>query len=143
MSSPSGPEPHEFHASVRVANVAKSTRFYACLLGAKPKEWTHRYATFVRPEPQTNLVLVVSDGKELHPHLGTAVADKAAVVRAYEPAKSANLTVIKPPRTTWRGTPHHELGLEDPDGNLVEIYARLTPDDLAPKPEDLEPAALV
>jgi arsenate reductase len=53
----------EFHASVRVKDLATSTRFYAWLLGAEPKEWTHRYATFVRPELHTNFVLVVSDGK--------------------------------------------------------------------------------
>jgi catechol-2,3-dioxygenase len=34
------------------------------------------------------------------------------------------------------------LWLEDPDGNLVEIYARLTSDELAEKPENLEPTAL-
>ena len=49
------------------------------------------------------------------------------------------MTVQKPPRTTWRGTPLHELWLEDPDGNLVEIYARLTDEELAGKPADLEP----
>lgn len=146
LDLPEGPQPEEFHASVRVKDLAKSTRFYAWLLGAEPKEWTHRYATFVRPELRTNFVLLVSDGKELHRdtlyHLGIAVADKAAVVRAYELAKAAGLTLSKPPRTTWRGTPLHELWLEDPDGNLVEIYARLTPDELALKPENLEPTAL-
>lgn len=146
MDLPAGPDPQEFHASVRVKDLARSTGFYAWLLGAKPKEWTHRYATFVRPTLNTNFVLVVSDGKELHHdtlyHLGIAVADRAAVVRAFELARSAGLTVSKPPRTTWRGTPLHELWLEDPDGNLVEVYARLTPDELASKPEDLEPTAL-
>ncbi len=146
LDLPEGPQAQEFHASVRVKDLAKSTRFYAWLLGAKPKEWTHRYSTFVRPELHTNFVLLVSDGKELHRdtlyHLGIAVADKAAVVRSYELAKAAELTVSKPPRTTWRGTPLHELWLEDPDGNLVEIYARLTPDELAEKPESLEPTAL-
>jgi protein-tyrosine-phosphatase/catechol 2,3-dioxygenase-like lactoylglutathione lyase family enzyme len=146
LDLPEGPEAQEFHASVRVKDLAKSTRFYAWLLGAEPKEWTHRYSTFVRPELHTNFVLLVSDGKELHRdtlyHLGIAVADKAAVVRSYALAKSAGLTVSKPPRTTWRGTPLHELWLEDPDGNLVEIYARLTPDELAEKPENLEPTAL-
>jgi protein-tyrosine-phosphatase/catechol 2,3-dioxygenase-like lactoylglutathione lyase family enzyme len=143
---PEGPEAQEFHASVRVRDLAKSTRFYAWLLGAEPKEWTHRYATFVRPELHTNFVLLVSDGKELHRdtlyHLGIAVADKAAVVRSYELAKRAGFAVSKPPRTTWRGTPLHELWLEDPDGNLVEIYARVTPDELAEKPENLEPTPL-
>jgi arsenate reductase len=146
LDVPDGPRPHEFHASVRVKNLAQSTRFYAWLLGARPKEWTHRYATFIRPELHTNFVLVVSDGKELHRdtlyHLGIAVADKAAVIQAFVQAKAAGLTVTKPPRTTWRGTPLHELWLEDPDGNLVEIYARLEDVELAGKPEDLEPVAL-
>jgi protein-tyrosine-phosphatase/catechol 2,3-dioxygenase-like lactoylglutathione lyase family enzyme len=146
LDVPQGPEPREFHASVRVRNLARSTRFYAWLLGAEPKEWTHRYATFVRPELRTNFVLVVSDGKELHHdtlyHLGVEVADKAAVVRAYELAMAAGETVSKPPRTTWRGTPLHELWLEDPDGNLVEVYARLTADELEAKPPDLEPTEL-
>jgi protein-tyrosine-phosphatase/catechol 2,3-dioxygenase-like lactoylglutathione lyase family enzyme len=146
LELPEGPQAREFHASVRVKDLAKSTRFYAWLLGAEPKEWTHRYSTFVRPELHTNFVLVVADGKELHRdtlyHLGIAVADKAAVVRAFELARAAGLTVSKPPRTTWRGTPLHELWLEDPDGNLAEIYARLTPEELADKPENLEPTAL-
>lgn len=143
---PEGPLAEEFHASVRVRDLAKSARFYAWLLGA-PKEWTHRYATFVRPELHTNFVVVVSDGKELHKdtlyHLGIGVADKAAVVRAYHLACAANATVTKPPRTTWRGTPLHELWLEDPDGNLIEIYARLTEEELRERPADLEPIFLV
>jgi protein-tyrosine-phosphatase/catechol 2,3-dioxygenase-like lactoylglutathione lyase family enzyme len=146
LDLPEGPRPEEFHASVRVKDLARSTRFYAWLLGAEPKEWTHRYATFVQPELRTNLVLLVSDSKELHHdtlyHLGVAVADAAAVVRAHELAKAAGFAVRKPPRTTWRGTPRHELWLEDPDGNLVEIYARLRPEELAAAPDDLEPTAL-
>jgi len=146
LDLPEGPAPEEFHASVRVRELARSARFYSWLLGVEPKEWTHRYATFVHPGLHTNFVVVVSDGKELHHdtlyHLGIAVADKAAVVRAYELAKAAGVTVTKPPRTTWRGTPLHELWLEDPDGNLVEVYARLTAEELAEKPADLEPVFL-
>lgn len=63
-------------------------------------------------------------------------------MRAYELARAAGFVVNKPPRTTWRGTPLHELWLEDPDGNLVEIYARLTAAELAEKPANLEPVAL-
>lgn len=146
LDLPEGPSPVEFHVSVRVTNLARSTRFYAWLLGAQPKEWTHRYATFVRPGLNTNFVLVVSDGMELHRdtlyHLGIAVADKAAVIGAYQLASAAGLSVQKPPRTTWRGTPLHELWLADPDGNLVEVYARLTDEELAGKPADLEAIAL-
>ena len=91
-------------------------------------------------------MVVVSDGKELHHdtlyHLGIGVSDKRAVIAAYALATGAGVTVVTPPRTTGRGTPLHELWLEDPDGNLVEIYARLTDAELAAKPEDLEPTAL-
>ena len=102
--------------------------------------------TFVRPDLHTNFVLVVADGNELHHdtlyHLGIAVADRAAVIRAFDLARAANLTVTKPPRTTWRGTPLHEMWLHDPSGNLVEIYARLTDEELAARPANLEPTPL-
>lgn len=146
LDLPAGPAPEEFHASVRVRDLPRSARFYAWLLGSAPKEWTHRYATFVHPALRTNFVLVVSDGKALHHdtlyHLGVAVADRAAVIRAESQARAAGVTVTKPARTTWRGTPLHELWLEDPDGNLVEVYARLTADELAAMPADLEPVFL-
>jgi catechol 2,3-dioxygenase-like lactoylglutathione lyase family enzyme len=144
---PAGPAPLEFHASVRVTDLARSVRFYAWLLGLPPKEWTHRYATFLLPEQRVNFVLVVSDGKELHHdtlyHVGIAVADRAAVIEASHRATAASFSVQKPPRTTWRGTPLHELWLADPDGTLVEIYARLTDEDLSSRPSDLEPTFLV
>lgn len=133
--------------SIRVRDLPRSARFYAWLLGAPPKEWTHRYATFLRPELHTNFVVVVSDAKELHDdtlyHLGIGVKDRAAVIDAYERAVAARIDVAKPPRTTWRGTALHELWLTDPDGNLVEIYARLTDEQLEERPADLEPTLLV
>ncbi|MGE4096154.1 MAG: VOC family protein [Candidatus Binatia bacterium] len=144
---PPGLAAGEFHCSVRVQDLARSARFYAWLLGLLPKEWTHRYVTFLLPEQRTNFVLVVADGRELHHdtlyHLGVGVLDKQAVIDAYARAMAAGWAVEKPPRTTWRGTPLHELWLTDPDGNLVEIYARLTPEELASKPADEEPLALV
>lgn len=146
LDVPAGPAPIEFHASVRTRDLAASARFYAWLFGAGPKEWTHRYATFVRADLGTNFVVVVADGHELHHdtlyHLGIAVADKAAVIAAEALARAAGVPVHKPARTTWRGTPLHELWLLDPDGNLIEVYARLTEHELAGKPADLEPVAL-
>ncbi len=50
LDLPRGPAPHELHASVRVNDLPRSTRFYAWLFGAEPGEWTHRYSIFVRPE---------------------------------------------------------------------------------------------
>lgn len=141
-----GPLGGEFHASIRVTDLAKSTAFYSWLLGGWPKEWTHRYATFVRPELNLNFVLLVADGKELHHdtlyHMGVGVPARAAVIEAYHRAVAAGVAIEKPPRTTWKGTPLHELWLTDPDGTLVEIYARLTPQELAEMPADQQPVFL-
>jgi arsenate reductase len=146
LDLPPSPEHEEFHASVRVEDLARSVRFYAWLLGTEPKEWTHRYATFIVPETGVNFVILVSDGKTLHKdtlyHLGIALKDRASVIEAHALAKRANATVVKPPRTTWKGTPLHELWLEDPDGNAIEIYARLTEKELREMPADLEPIFL-
>ncbi|MEQ8357077.1 MAG: VOC family protein [Kiloniellaceae bacterium] len=147
LDVPQGPPSKEFHGSVRVADLPASVRFYAWLLGAWPKEWTHRYATFIRPDLNLNFVLVVADGKELHHdtlyHLGIGMADRNAVVDAYHSAVAFGAAVEMPPRTTWKGTPLHELWLKDPDDNFIEIYARLTDQELAAKPDDEMPEYLV
>jgi len=143
---PTGPDPREFHASIRVPDLPAGARFYTWLLGVSPKEWTHRYVTFVSEALRTNFVLLVDDGKELHQdtlyHLGVDVGTRAAVIEAHRRAEAAGWTIHKPARTTWRGTPLHELWLKDPGGNLVEIYARLTDAELAEMPADKEPVFL-
>lgn len=147
LDLPEAPQAEEFHGSVRVNNLPASTRFYAWLLDTWPKEWTHRYATFIRPDLNLNFVLLVSDGKTLHHdtlyHLGIGVADRKAVIDAYHKALAVGVHIEKPPRTTWKGTPLHELWLKDPDGNLIEIYARLTDAELVEKPADELPVFLV
>ena len=45
--------------------------------------------------------------------------------------------------TLWQGTPLHAPWLKDPDGMLIEIYARLTEHELAEKPADELPSFLV
>lgn len=136
----------ELHGSIRVSNLAESTHFYSWLFGVEPKEWTHRYVTFVKENPKFNFVLLVSDGKELNHdtlyHLGMGVKDKQKVIEFYHSAKENGLHIEKPPRTTWRGTPLHELWLKDPDGTLIEIYARLSTEELAEAPDDKEPVFL-
>jgi protein-tyrosine-phosphatase/catechol 2,3-dioxygenase-like lactoylglutathione lyase family enzyme len=147
LDVPAGPAAREFHSSIRVGSLPDSVRFYAWLLDVWPKEWTHRYATFIRPDLKLNFVLLVSDGKELHHdtlyHLGIEVADRAAVIEAFHRAREFGANIEKPPRTTWKGTPLHELWLKDPDGNLIEIYARLTDSELTSKPADEAPVFLV
>ena len=64
------------------------------------------------------------------------------MVEAHRRAEAAGWPIHKPARSTWRGTPLHELWLKDPGGNLVEIYARLTDAELAGTPADKEPVLL-
>lgn len=144
---PVGPPAQEFHGSIRVNSLPASVRFYAWLLSTWPKEWTHRYAAFARPDLMLNFVLLVSDDKELHHdtlyHLGIGMADRAAVIEAYHQAIAFGAHVEKPPPKTWKGTPLHELWLKDPDGTLIEIYARLTDAEMAARPADEMPEYLV
>ena len=142
-----GHEPVEFHASLRVTDLAAAARFYSWLLDETPKEWTHRYVTFVSERLRTNFVVTVDDGMALHHdtlyHLGIDLGTRDAVIDAHRRAEAAGWPIHKPARTTWRGTPLHELWLRDPDGTLIEVYARLTDAELAEMPADKEPVFLV
>jgi arsenate reductase (thioredoxin) len=144
---PEGPDPQEFHASIRVPDLPAAARFCAWLLGVTPKDWTHRYVTFVSEALRTNFVVLTDDGLPLHHdtlyHLGVDVGSKAAVIAAHHRAVAAGWPIHKPARTTWRGTPLHELWLKDPGGNLIEIYARLSDSEFGDMPDDREPFLLV
>ena len=138
----------EFHISLRVADLAESTAFYTRLFGIQPKDREARYSTFIVPWLKLNFVLLVNDsGEKLDTyslyHLGLRVPDKDAVIAAYHTALAAGTEVVKPPRSTWHGFPLHELWLRDPTGYLLEIYAEMTPEELAEMPADKEPTFLV
>jgi len=145
--TPDGLDPKEFHASIRVPDLAEAARFYAWLLGISPKEWTHRYVIFVHEQLKVNFVVLVDDGLTLHHdtlyHLGVDVGSRQAVIEAHHRAADTGWPIDKPARTTWRGTPLHELWLKDPGGNSIEIDARLTESELAEMPSDKAPTFLV
>jgi catechol 2,3-dioxygenase-like lactoylglutathione lyase family enzyme len=140
--------PEEFHLSIRVSDLAESTAFYTAFLGVEAKDKKLRFSTFIVPALRLNLVLLVNDsGKPLDTyslyHIGLGVRDKAAVVESFFRAKALGVPIVKPPRTTWRGTPLHELWLRDPTGYGIEVYARLTPEELGSMPADQERTYLV
>ncbi|WP_253253704.1 VOC family protein [Acidithiobacillus marinus] len=142
------PATQEFHLSFRVADLAISTRFYTQFLDVAPKQSTARFSTFIVPHLCLNLVILVNDRDEpldtysLY-HVGLGVKDRAAVIESYHRALAAGAEIVKAPRTTWRGTPLHELWLRDPTGYNLEIYARLNDAELAEMPADQEPIFLV
>jgi hypothetical protein len=48
----------------------------------------------------------------------------------------------RPPQPASKGTPVPELWLRDLDGELIEIFARLTDDEMTSKPVDESPVVL-
>ena len=100
------------------------------------------------PHLHLNLVLLVNDSAQpldaysLY-HLGLSVADKAAVVAAYHASLALGAPIVKPPRTTWSCTPRRELWLRDPSDYRIEVYDRLTSEELQQMPPDQEPVFVV
>lgn len=142
----SGAEPAEFHLSIRTPDLAATARFYSWLFAMEPSYWTDRFVVFDDERLRQRLVFLVDDGMDLHQdtmyHLGIGVATKAEVLACQDRAQDGDFPIEKPARTTWRNMPLHELWLKDPGGNLVEIYAMLTADELAEMPADMEPVVL-
>ena len=76
-------------------------------------------------------------------HLGIDVGDKLSVIGLFYRSHNIGVPIVKPPRTSCKESPLHELWIEDPDGNAIEICARLTDGELAGTPQDQEPVLLV
>ena len=128
-------EPEEMHLTLRVRDLEESTRFYSWLLGTAPKTRSSNHTVIVNESSRTNFVLIAvgatqQGGANIH-HLGIGCASKAKLLEAYRSALDHEFEVEAAPETTWSGTPLHQLWLRDPDGTRVEVYARLTEDELA------------
>lgn len=144
LSVPVAPAAEELHLTLRVADLEASVRFYSWLLGRWPAQWSDRHAVYLCPNLHLNFVLVVAEtgrAGTVH-HLGIGLADRAAVLAAYRAALALDARVEKPPLTTWKGTPLHELWLRDPDGSPIEAYARMTDRELRQRPADRLPESL-
>jgi catechol-2,3-dioxygenase len=136
----------EFHLTLRVAALEPSTVFYSWLLDVAPKTTSKHHSVIVDPRTSTNLVLIAAGASEggsanVH-HLGIGCESKHALLQIYRAALELGFDVVEPPQTTWKGTPLHQLWLRDPEGHRVEIYARLTPAELAARPADDRPLPL-
>lgn len=136
----------EFHITLRVGALERSTGFYAWLLDVPPKTTSKHHSVIVDPKTSTNLVLVAAGATEggstnIH-HLGIGCETREALLQIYRGAVERGFDVVETPQTTWKGTPLHQLWLRDPEGHRVEIYARLTAEELAARPSDDRPVAL-
>jgi arsenate reductase len=132
----------EFHSTLRVNNLDKCIEFYTWLLGVSPKVRSKNHAVFVSSEMHLNFVMVMSSAKlvrgseSLFYHHGIGVDSVQNLLLLYREAILNKFEMVKI-ETTWSGTPLHQLWLTDPDGNSVEIYCRLSDDELKKKPVNL------
>ncbi len=137
----------EFHLTTRVTDLERAVDYYSWLFGVAPKtKFDGRYAVFLVPERHLNMVMIQNevggDGPDRVHHIGLGVEGREAVLDFQTRARARGYPVADPAKTTWRGTAMHQLWLEDPDGVKVEIYARLTDDELAAMPADQTPVVL-
>ncbi len=137
----------EFHLTLRVRHIDSSTGFYAWLLDVEPKHRGVHHSVIVDPNSGTNLVLVASgatdEGSTNIHHLGLGYPSKEELLRVYRAAVERGFDGIEAPQTTYGGTPLHQFWMRDPDGHRIEIYARLTADELSNKPADGQAVSLI
>lgn len=143
---PSHANPREFHFTLRVESLDRSTRFYSWLLGVAPRSVSSHHSVIVDDSTKTNLVLIASGATEqgsgnIH-HLGIGCENKQELLRIHRSAIEHDFDVTEAPHTTWKGTPLHQLWLRDPDGHRIEIYARLSREELARRPTDDRPVPI-
>ncbi|MCG8435029.1 MAG: VOC family protein [Gammaproteobacteria bacterium] len=136
-----------FHLTMRVHNLERSVDFYTWLFGIPPdKKYDGRYAVFLIPERHLNFVVIQTDYTSstmdrIH-HIGLSVDGRDAVIDLQSRAYADGYDIQDYAKTTWHGTPMHQLWLVDPDGVKIEIYSKLTDEELGEMPEDKEPVLL-
>ena len=73
--------------------------------------------------------------------MAALIIEVPSLEKAIESVKTNGGTLMRPAATSGEGLRY--AFLKDPDGNLIEIYARLTEAELAGKPVDENPVFLV
>lgn len=125
----------EFHLALKTHQLHQSVRFFAWLLNEEPKTYfPNRYAVFVCKSRSLNLVLVRENDASSYEspvhHIGIEVSTCDDVIEKFDSALSEGVEIRREPETTYSGTPLHQLWLKSPDGTDVEVYARLSADEL-------------
>ena len=147
LEIPPGPVSRAGHVRLETGDLARSTRFYAWLLGTWPSDWTAQSVIFRSEGLTLSLALCLrqadSERREACAPFVLDVATREALIAAYHHARRFGAPILKPPTTSWQGGGLHSLWLADPDGNRIELYARPTPQELMHRPVDHSPVLLV
>jgi catechol 2,3-dioxygenase-like lactoylglutathione lyase family enzyme len=114
------------HLSLRVADVARSTKFYEAFFGQPPHKTRPGYANFDVANPPLKLALTQSapqQGAGSLDHLGLLVSDTAKVLAAKERLQHAGLASFDEMNTTCCYARQDKFWVHDPDGVQWEVYA--------------------
>ncbi|CAN5417407.1 ArsI/CadI family heavy metal resistance metalloenzyme [soil metagenome] len=117
----------QFHLSLRVKDVERSTQFYRAFFGTEPHKVRPGYANFSLTNPALKLALFEAEieGKGSLDHLGFVVDTRQAVADAKQRMIDAGLTAFSEEEVTCCHATQDKIWVTDPDGNNWEIYVVL------------------
>ena len=126
------------HVALEVADLRRSTAFYAALFGISAAKEHDDYAKFEVADPPLILSLQPSR-KAVAPgvlsHMGIRVPSAAALLAARKRLEAAGVALREEPDTTCCYAVQDKLWATDPDGNPWEFYVLLADADVHSTPE--------
>jgi len=114
----------QFHVTLCVADLAKSVRFYECLLGRPPALCHGKYARYEVESPALVLVLYAGarpPGGALN-HVGLRMTSSAELVELQVRLESAGISTQRQEGVECCYSRQTKFWVTDPDGTLWELY---------------------
>jgi catechol 2,3-dioxygenase-like lactoylglutathione lyase family enzyme len=111
------------HVSLNVSNIEASVAFYEKVFGVKPAKRRPGYAKFDLAEPSLNLTIQEAPRTGVNAsHFGVQVASTEDVAAAWTRFKDAGLKTKTEDDTTCCYALQDKVWVEDPDGNMWEVF---------------------
>jgi catechol 2,3-dioxygenase-like lactoylglutathione lyase family enzyme len=111
------------HVSLNVSDIDASVAFYERIFGVKPAKRRPGYAKFDLSEPNLNLTMQEAPRTGINAsHFGVQVAGTEDVAAAWSRFKAAGLDTKTEDNTTCCYALQDKVWVEDPDGNMWEVF---------------------
>jgi catechol 2,3-dioxygenase-like lactoylglutathione lyase family enzyme len=111
------------HVSLNVSNIDASVAFYEKVFGVRPAKRRPGYAKFDLTEPNLNLTMQEAPRTGVNAsHFGVQVERTEDVAAAWTRFKDAGLPTKTEDDTTCCYALQDKVWVEDPDGNMWEVF---------------------
>jgi catechol 2,3-dioxygenase-like lactoylglutathione lyase family enzyme len=111
------------HVSLNVSNIEASVAFYEKVFGVSPAKRRPGYAKFDLISPSLNLTMQEAPRTGINAsHFGVQVASTEDVAAAWTRFKDAGLATKTEDDTTCCYALQDKVWVEDPDGNMWEVF---------------------